>query len=55
MNSLLSNLTDERTRRVELEERISSMEEKNKELLTESEKLKELVNDMLHLSKVWIP
>ena len=39
---------------MELEERITSLEDNNKELLLESEKLKSLVNDLLHLSKVQV-
>ena len=39
---------------MELEERITSLEDNNKELLIESEKLKSLANDLLHLSKVQV-
>lgn len=54
MNTLLSDLAEERGRRIDLEERISLMEGKEKDLLTQCEKLKELVNDLLHLSEVQI-
>lgn len=45
---MLSELNEERHKREELEERLASMEENEK---NQSEKIKELINDLL-LSKV---
>lgn len=52
MNSLLSDLNEERNKRIELDERIISMETTNQKLVSECEKLKDMVNDLLHSSKV---
>lgn len=46
---MLSELNEERHKREELEERLASMEENEK---NQSEKIKELINDLLLLSKV---
>ena len=52
MNTLLTNVTEEKRARAELEQLVTQLEEKNKELVSECEKLKDLVNDLLPLSKV---
>ena len=52
MNTVLTKFTEEKRARTELEELISHLEEKNKVLVSECEKLKDLVNELLPLSKV---
>lgn len=54
MNTLLTTVTEEKRARTELEELVSHLEERNKELLLECVKLRDLVNDLLPSSKVWI-
>ena len=54
MNDLLTKFTEERRARTELGELVSYLEKKNDELVGECEKLKQLVNDLLFSSKVWI-
>lgn len=54
MNTLLTKFTEEKRARTELEELVSHLEEKNKELVSECEKLRDLVDDLLPSSKVWI-
>ena len=52
MNTLLSDLNEERNKRIELDERIKSMERTNQNLVEECASLKDMVNDLLHSSKV---
>ncbi|KAL9955136.1 hypothetical protein ACROYT_G036422 [Oculina patagonica] len=52
MNTLLSNLTEEKRARTELEEQVSQLEKNNQDLVSECGKLRDLVNDLLPLSKV---
>ena len=54
MNTLLTKFTEEKRARTELEGLVSHLEEKNKGLHSECEKLKDLVNDLLPSSKVRI-
>lgn len=54
MNDLLTKFTEEKRARTELEEHVSYLKKQNNELVTECEKLKQLVNDLLPSSKVWI-
>ena len=52
MNTLLTNFTEEKQARAELEQLVSQLEEKNQELVSECEKLRDLVNDLLPVSNV---
>lgn len=52
MNTLLTNLTEEKRARTELEEQVSQLRNENQELVAEREKLMDLVNDLLPSSKV---
>jgi len=54
MNTLLTKFTEEKRARKELEEEVWHLEEKNKELLSECVKLRDLVNDLLPSTQVWI-
>ena len=53
MNTLLTSFTEEKRARTELEELVSQLEKKNQELVSECGKLRDLVNDLLPLSKVY--
>lgn len=48
MNTLLSDLTQERAIRSELDERVTLIKVENEELKKDCEKLKALINDLLH-------
>lgn len=52
MNSLLTSFAEEKEAKTQLEQLVSQLEEKNKELVSECENLRKLVNDFLPPSKV---
>ena len=52
MNTLLSDLTQERAIRSELDERVTLIKVENEELKKDCEKLKALINDLLHHPQV---
>ena len=45
MNSLLTSFAEEKEAKTQLEQLVSQLEEKNKELVSECENLRKLVND----------